>query len=178
MHSKHIRKLVFSAMFCALVFAATWLSVPSPLGGNVNLGDGFLLLGAWTLGGAWSLVACALGAALTDLLSAYALYAPATLVIKALMGLVALMLFKLFSKLPSIPRCIVSGIAAEIVMVLGYFLYEGILYGFLAAAVNIPFNLIQGAVAVVVATLLRLLLSHVHLPAELDFSRSEQSDKH
>lgn len=175
MNSKQIRKLVFSAMFCALVFAATWISVPSPLGGNVNLGDGFLLLGAWILGGPWSMVACALGAALTDLLSAYALYAPATFVIKVLMGAVAWLLFRLCSKIPLVARCLLAGIAAELVMTLGYFLYEGILYGWLPAAVNIPFNLIQGAIAVAVATLLQLLLSHVRLPEE--FRSANHSEK-
>ncbi|MBQ8310342.1 MAG: ECF transporter S component [Clostridia bacterium] len=169
MHSKHIRKLVYSAMFCALVFTATWLSFPSPFGGNVNLGDSILLLGAWMLGGPWSIIACAAGAALTDILSGYALYAPATLIIKALMVLTAILSLKLFSKLPAIARTVLSATLAELVMVLGYFAYEGFfLYGFGASALNIPFNLIQGGVAIAIAVLLQTLLSHARLPKDLN----------
>ena len=90
MTKKHIRLLAFSAMFSALVFAMTWIAIPLPLG-NINLGDCMVLLGAWLLGGAWSAVACAFGAALTDLLGGYAIYAPATFLIKALMVVVALL---------------------------------------------------------------------------------------
>ena len=53
---------------------------------------------------------------------------------------------------------IVSGIAAECVMMLGYFIYESFLYGVEAAAAGIPFNAIQGAVCIVPACLLYNML--------------------
>jgi len=156
-------------MFCSLVFAATWISFPAPFGGNINLGDSMLLLGAWMLGGPWGTVACALGATLTDLLGGYTLYAPATLIIKALMVLSVIAATKIFAKIPAIARTILSAAIAETIMVLGYFVYEGFfLYGFAASVLNIPFNLIQGLAAVIIATLLRSLLSHARLPKDLD----------
>ncbi|MBQ7336446.1 MAG: ECF transporter S component [Clostridia bacterium] len=170
MYSKHIRKLVFSAMFCALVFTVTWIAVPAPFAGNINLGDSMLLLGAWMLGGPWSVVACAVGAALTDLLGAYAIYTPGTLIIKALMVLAAIGVKKVASRLPAVPRYVLSALTAEAVMVVGYYLYESLFlsYGFTAAALNIPFNLIQGSAAIVVACLLRGLFSKIHLPEGLE----------
>ena len=163
MRSKHVYSLVFSAMLASLVFVATWIMIPAPIG-NVNLGDAVLLLGAWTLGGPWATVACALGAALTDLASGYAIYAPATLLIKALMVIVAILLHRLLSK--RLPRVslLISAIAAEVVMVLGYFLYEGIfLYGFPAALIAIPFNCIQGGVCITVAFTLSFVLKKAPL---------------
>ena len=138
-------------MLASVVFIATWIQVPAPLG-NVNLGDAAILLGAWIIGGPWSIAACALGAALTDLVSGYAIYAPATLLIKALTALVAISVKGVFGKRRPFLAYIFSALAAELVRVLGYFLYEGIfLYGFPAAAIAIPFNLVQGAICTAVA---------------------------
>lgn len=163
MNQKRIRKIVFSAMFCALVFAATWFSIPAPTIGNINLGDGVLLLCAWMLGGPWAAVSAALGATLTDLMGAYAIYAPGTFVIKALMVVVAILVCKLGSRLHISPRIsrILSAISAEIVMILGYFLYESAFLGYgIGAAANMPFNAIQGTFGILVACIIYEILSH------------------
>ncbi len=163
MKTKHIQKIVFSAMFASLVFAATWISIPNGLGGNINLGDSMLLIGAWTLGGPWSVFACALGPMLTDLLGGYAIYAPATFVIKALMVVVAILIERVARRLPAVRRYLLSGLGAECVMVLGYFAYEIFIFSLPVAAVGIPFNLIQGGASILVASLLRILLSKARL---------------
>ena len=170
MNQKRIERLVLSAMFCAMVFTATWISVPAPVVGNINLGDAMVLLSAWLLGGPYSVIAAAAGSALTDLMGAYAIYAPGTLVIKALMTVVAIFLFKLLrhARLPQLPSLLISGLGAEVVMIVGYYLYEALFLslGFAGAALNIPFNAIQGAVGLTLAVLCRLLLKHTgfHLP--------------
>ena len=155
MNQKRLRKIVFSAMFCALVFAATWISIPTPVVGNVNLGDGVLLLCAWMLGGAWAAVAAAVGAALCDLALSYAVYAPATLVIKALMVVVAIAVAKLCARRLHMHERIarlISAVCAELAMILGYFAYEALALGYgIAAAANIPFNAIQGSLGIAVA---------------------------
>lgn len=153
MHQHKTKKIAFSALFCALVFAMTWISVPAPVVGNVNLGDGMLLLCAHVLGGPWAVMAAAIGAALTDLLGAYVIYAPGTFLIKACMVAVAILVAKLLirCKLPALLAKILSAVCAEIVMILGYFVYEALIlsYGFASAALNIPFNAIQGTIAIV-----------------------------
>lgn len=163
MKQKHIQKLVFSAMLAALVFTATWIAIPNGLGGNINLGDSILLVGAWTLGGAWSMVAAAVGAMLTDLLSGYVIYAPATFVIKALMCGAAILVARLARKLPPFLRFSLSALAAECVMVAGYFVYEIFIFSLPVAALGIPFNMIQALASLIVANLLRLLLSKARL---------------
>ena len=163
MQSNHLQKTVMAALLCAVVFVFTFLSIPMGIG-NVNLGDGALLLTVWTLGGPWAAVSAALGSALADLASGYALYAPATFVIKGAMVAVALLVLHLLShtKLSARIRRLLSAVAAELLMVLGYLVYEAALLGYGAGAlVSVPFNAVQGLVAIVVSGVLYEALSRV-----------------
>lgn len=161
MREQQIKRITLSAAFCALTFAATFISIPAPTVGNINIGDGVLLLGVWLLGGAWSVVATATGAALCDLTGAYTIYAPGTLLIKAATAGVALLTKKLTSALPLPLQRLLSGLCAETVMVLGYFLYEAFFLrlGVEAALLNVPFNGIQGAVGIAIFCLSHTLLT-------------------
>ena len=164
MSQNRTQKLAFAALFGALTFAATWVAFPSPFGGNVNLGDCILLITAWLPLEPWSIFAAAIGATFTDLAAGYAIYAPATFVIKALMVTVAVLIKHGMPKLPAVWRALLSGVAAELVMVTGYFIYEIFLYGAGAALLNIPFNLAQGGIAITAAILLSFVLSRMPLP--------------
>ncbi len=157
-------KLVLSAVFCALVFAMTYISIPTPPIGNINLGDCMIIICACVLGGAYSVLAGALGATLCDIASGYVIYAPATFVIKAVMILIILTFRKQILKNKGYLSLILSGILAELVMIAGYFLYEAIFlsYGFGAIA-NIPFNAIQGVINIVVSILIFVLLKRINL---------------
>ena len=150
--------LVMTALFAALGYVATRvLQVPSPSGGYLNLGDAVVLLGAYLLGPVYGAAAGAIGPALADLLSSYAIYVPGTLVIKALMALAAALLYKALAKKNW--AFVVCGAAAEAIMVVGYCLYDALLSGSLAAgAAGIPSNLVQAAFGLVVSTLLALAL--------------------
>ena len=149
-------KIVISSLFAALICVATMLiKIPSPLKGYINLGDGIVLLAAWVLPLPYGLVAAGLGSALADLFSGYVVYAPATFAIKALMVVVAYSCYKLFTKkTKSTISRIFSGILAEIVMILGYFLFEGILYGFVPSLVNIPANEVQAVAGIIIGVVL------------------------
>jgi uncharacterized membrane protein len=157
---KATQKIVLSALLAALVCVATMLiTIPSPLNGYLNLGDGIVLLAAWLLPLPFGALAAGLGSGLADLLSGYSVYAPATFVIKALMALVAYGVCRLLvKKMNSIVARIIGGVLAELVMVLGYFLFEGILYGFAPSLVNIPANAVQGVAGIVIGVLLITLL--------------------
>lgn len=152
----YTRKLVLSAMFCALTFLGTCIAIPVPVAGNLNFGDGFLLVGAWTLGLPWGLGA-ALGAMLSDLAMGYGIYIPATLVIKALMVTAAVLLRRTLEKtrLPRLWLRLIPFVLAELLMTGGYYLFESVfvLDSFGAALANIPFNLLQGLFALLIATL-------------------------
>ena len=154
------KKLVMAALVAALACIATMIiKIPSPLKGYVNLGDCIVLLAGWIFSPAYGFMAAAIGSAMADVLSGYALYAPATFIIKGIMALIACYGYKLCSKkLGDLPSRIISGILAEIVMVLGYFLYETILYGQATALVSVPYNLLQGGLSLVAAVVILIVL--------------------
>ena len=80
---------------------------------------------------------------------------------------VAVLIKRGMPKLPEVWRALLSGVAAELVMVAGYFAYESILYGAASAVLNIPFNLAQGGIAIVAAIVLSLVLSRMPFPEAL-----------
>ncbi|WP_298018100.1 ECF transporter S component [uncultured Dysosmobacter sp.] len=159
MKANQTRLWVMTALFAALGYVATRvLMVPSPTGGYMNLGDAVVLLGAFLLGPVYGAIAGGTGPALADLLSGYPAWVPGTLVIKALMGLTAAVLYRGLGKKPW--ALVVCGAAAEAIMVVGYWLYDGLfIVGSLAgSAAGIPSNLAQAAFGIAVSTLLALAL--------------------
>ena len=150
------QRIVMAALLAALTCVATMIiKIPSPLKGYLNLGDCVVLLAGWMLPPTYGFLAAGLGSALADTFSGYVTYVPATFVIKGLMALIAFYGFKLLhSKLGNISSRIISGIVAEVVMVAGYFIFEGFLYGFGPSLVNIPANVIQGIAGLIIGTIL------------------------
>lgn len=150
------KKIVIAALLASLTCVATMIiKVPSPLKGYVNLGDCVVLLAGWMLSPVYGFLAAGLGSALADLFSGYVVYAPATFVIKGLMALVAFYGFKLLhNKVGNLASRIISGVVAEAVMVLGYFVFEGFLYGFAPSVVNIPANSVQGVAGLILGCVL------------------------
>ena len=150
------RKMVTAALLAALVCVATMIiKIPSPLKGYLNLGDCVVLICGWFLSPGYGFMAAGLGSALADLFSGYVTYAPATFIIKGAMALTAFVLLKSMSKRIGVfPAQIFSGVLAEAVMVLGYFIFEGFLYGFGPSAVNIPANAVQGAAGILLGCIL------------------------
>ena len=146
-----------SALLAALVFTATMvIHIPSPTGGYVNLGDCFVLLSGWLLGPWYGAAAAGIGAMLTDLLSGYTYYAPATLIIKALVALVAALVWRAMGHKRG--ALIISGIVGELIMVAGYFGFAALLLNYgLGAALSIPGDLIQGATGIVIGIVLMKL---------------------
>ena len=150
------QKIVMASMFAALCCVATMIiKIPSPLNGYINLGDCIVLLSGWLLSPVYGFLAAGVGSALADLFSGYVLYAPATFVIKGAMALVAYICFKgMKTRMGSTPSRIAGGILAELVMVGGYLVFEGFIYGFVPSAVNVPANAIQGVAGLVTGLVL------------------------
>ena len=150
------KKIVMAALMAALACVATMIiKIPSPLKGYLNLGDCIVLTAGWLLSPTYGFLAAGLGSALADVFSGYVTYAPATFIIKGLMALIVFYGFKLLNKkIGNLPSRIISGIVAEIVMILGYFVFEGFLYGFIPSAVNIPANGVQGIAGLIIGVIL------------------------
>ena len=156
MNNSKTKKLVMAALLAALCCVATMIiKIPSPLKGYLNLGDCVVLLAGWLLSPLYGFLAAGVGSALADVFSGYVTYAPATFIIKGLMALIAYFGFKILKdKIGNLPSRIVSGIVAEAIMVLGYFVFEGFLYGFIPSIVNVPANAVQGVAGIIIGTIL------------------------
>ncbi len=150
------KRVVVAALMAALICVATMIiKIPSPLKGYLNLGDCIVLVSGWMLPPAYSFLAAGIGSALADVLSGYLIYAPATFVIKGIMALIAFYGFKrLNTKIGNTSSRITSGVFAGIVMILGYYLFEGIIYGFGPSVVNIPANGIQSIAGVIMGVMI------------------------
>ena len=158
-NKKTIKNICFCAIFAALCTAATLISIPIPIG-YINLGDLMVLTSGWCLGCVFGALAAGVGSMFADFLLGYAAYAPATFIIKALVALLAALLYssskKFFSsKIKDIIPRIASAMIAECVMVGGYFLFESFIMGYgIAALSSVPLNAVQAVIGSVGASLL------------------------
>lgn len=167
MRNQKLIHLLYASLFAALVFSATMIiKIPTPTGGYVNIGDGMVILCGLILGPVWGALAAGIGSMLADLMG-YPIYAGATFLIKALMALsawgMAKLLKPLFKKQVFITYFI-AGIVAEVIMILGYFLFEATVMSYgLGAVVSVPANMIQGTVGIAVGVVLMTVFDKTKL---------------
>jgi uncharacterized membrane protein len=150
--TKSVRRISYTAIAAAIVFVVTRLFVfPVGTGGAyVNFGDVAIYVASYLLGGPIAAAAAAVGSALVDLTAAAAVYAPATFIIKGLMGLTVGLLMRNKKLWVYILSCVVGGA----IMTLGYALYETLIFGFATAVGNALLNLVQWGASVAIAGIL------------------------
>lgn len=163
MNAKKTKRLVFLAVNAALVCVATMvIRIPSTMGYK-NFGDVFVIFAAMFFDPITAAISGGIGAALADIFGGYASYAAFTLVIKALEGFVAGLVFRLLSRVRFnyYAAVVVSALPAALVMAAGYFATNYLfLNGELAAAVaDFTGDLFQGAIGVVGGVALIFALS-------------------
>ncbi len=164
------KKLVMTALLMALTMVATmFIRIPLPLG-YVNLGDAFVFISVFLLGPLWGTIAGGVGSGLADVFG-YITYAPGTLVIKSVMAILAYLVGKGLLKVTksNVFSEIVAGIVGAVVMAFGYFFYEMALFTTAGVAIaNVPWNLLQGGVGVIIFVLVMRVLSATKLLDKLD----------
>lgn len=158
MHSRNdpIQKIVTGGLLAAVIFVATCLSFPNGVGGYTHLGDAMIILSVMFAGGRRGAISAGLGAMLSDIILGYAMWAPISLISKAVMALVIGAV--LSSQLPGLSgrirwfAAVLSGIIIETVFytAAGYCL-EGGIGGAIAEAGGM---VIQGGLAIAVGLIL------------------------
>lgn len=150
------KKIVISSIMAALVFVATnIIKISFSSQGYFNIGDCVVLLCGWILTPSYAFLAAGIGSLLADVFSGYFVYAIPTFIIKGLMAVSAHYIYKLLSvRLNKIIARVLSGLTGELVMVLGYFIFEVFLYGVVSASLNIPGSLFQGIVGLILSIIL------------------------
>jgi len=147
-----LKSIIIAAIFIALTYVFTaFINIQIPPGnqaGLTHLGNIPVFIAAMLFGKRTGAAVGGIGMALFDLFSPYAVWAPFTLVINALMGLVMALIVEKGDKFRWYLMAI---IAAVLIKVGGYYIAEGILYGnWIAPVVAIPANILQVVVAAVV----------------------------
>lgn len=152
MEKNHTKTLVVSSIMAALIFVFTFLvRIPvNSMGAYMNIGDSIIYSAGMLVGAPWAAAASGIGSMLADILLGGGIYIPATLVIKALMGLVCALLMKN----AKLPRFVLACVLGGAIMVVGYGVFEIFAFGWAYAIGALPFNLIQWAAGVAVAAAL------------------------
>lgn len=177
MKNNLVRKLVLSGLFIALVFLATYFTrIPTPLpGGYFNLGDAVIMLAAVFIGPVGGMIAGGIGSAFADMAASALIFAPITLVVKGIEGLVVGLISAKYRRdyletrraSPFNMNLIFALIVGALIMVAGYFSGEAFIlslfdsaFGLTAAAAELPANLTQGALSAILGYVLVLLLNN------------------
>ena len=111
-------------LFTALVFVVTaYLHIPT-VNGYIHVGDGLIYLAACILPMPSAIFVGAGGALLADCLTGFAIWAPGSVIIKAL----GAMLFSSKSKKIITARNLLALLPATVICIGGYYLYEALIF--------------------------------------------------
>ena len=117
-----VRYLCLSGIFAALVFVCTaFLQIPS-YAGYLHVGDALIYLAACLLPWPYAMGVGMIGGALADLLTGYAVWAPASLIIKGL----SVLAFRRLGKIVCL-RNLLALIPAWVLCIGGYYAYEALI---------------------------------------------------
>lgn len=154
----NIRAICFTAIMAALVFVFTF-TFKIPIGnGYTHLGDAFIFLSAYLLGGKKAAVAGGLGAALADLASGYTMWIIPTFIAKVLMIAVCCLIAELIFNRNLIGYGI-GAVAGTIVHIGVYSLAWYLLFGKAAMISALPALAIQTIVGLVVAGIFTVIFN-------------------
>lgn len=164
------KKIVFTALFAALTAVCTMFVVIPVVGteGFINIGDSMIFICALMMGAIPACIAGGIGSMLADILLGYAHWAPFTLVIKAIEGLICGLLVSCLTKKTKLSKFqILIGclgmLVAGIEMVVGYFFGGWILQGdFYIAFASVPSNFIQAGMSIAIAMAIYIVLLKVN----------------
>lgn len=155
--SSRVFDLVSVALCITLVFIATlFLNIRLPIsinGGLVHLGTAMLFITTFLLGPKKGMIIGAVGMGLFDLFSGWVLWAPFTVITRGLQGyIVGKIAYSGGRNANSTPFNLLAILVSIPVMLLGYYICEGIIFGnWIVPATSIPGNLLQNAVGLLIA---------------------------
>ena len=147
MKNRKVSLMCTTGIFTALVFVVTaYLHIPTN-NGYIHVGDGFIYLAACMLPWPYAMAVGAGGAFLADCLTGFAIWAPGSVVIKAL---TALLFSRKGSKIINLRNLLVL-LPAAVLCAGGYYLYEALLYeNFVAPLSGVFTNIIQSVASAIV----------------------------
>lgn len=150
--------ILIGLMIAGVCMGTMVVQFPMPsTNGFINIGDSMIFITSILFGPLAGMLAGGIGSSLADLLSGYAHWAPFTLVIKGLEGLIVGFLMRgSFSKAKMIISCVIGAAF----MIIGYYFAGGILEGsFIVSLESIPGNSIQGIASILIGVPVAMAIS-------------------
>lgn len=147
---------IFGALCCVLTMVPQ-IPVPATQG-YINIGDAAVMLTSLLFGPIVGGIAGGVGSALADIFLGYSIYAPATLIIKGLEGVIVGLIANPKNRIKRIHYKDVMAVAlGGLIMVGGYFFYELIIYGVAAALTEVVLNgLVQYGLGIAISLLVTI----------------------
>ena len=164
MKSNNLKLCCLSGIFTALVYVVTaYLHIPT-YNGYIHIGDGLIYLAACILPTPYAVFVGAMGAMLADILCGFALWAPGSVVIKA----AAAIFFTSKSKKIITKRSLMAILPASVICIVGYYLYEVLIYGSsIAALYGMIGSAIQSAASAILFVVLGLAMDKLNVKSRL-----------
>ena len=151
-------KITVAAVFAALVFVVTSQIPPIPIpatSGYFNIGETTIYVAALVFGPLVGGLSGGIGSSLSDAFLGFGLFAPGTLFIKGGEGLIVGFLNTILRRrISNLTVCAtIAVVVGGLEMVAGYFLYEQFVIGypFAVALAEVPFNIVQMLIGLIVA---------------------------
>lgn len=174
LYQSNALKVAITAVMTALVTISTmFIAIPIPYtGGFFNIGEIFIYIAAILFGPYAGAIAGGVGAALADVALSYGMFAPGTLIGKGLEGFVVGFLYHKFKRENNVKFTILLQILVIIlgglIMVTNYLIYEMLILRMGPSAYQeIPWNLVQAFVGLVVAVPINLTVQKLFKDQEL-----------
>lgn len=169
-NKKSLLKITYTAIFTAIIILATSvIKFSTGLGeGYIHFGDSIIYLTACVLPFPYCIVAGALGGALADILSGFAVWSIPTAIIKTLNALpFAIICKKYKSNKILCKKTILMTVVSGIITILGYFVAECILYSVASATLSIIGNTIQAVASGIIFVIMATALDKINLKSKL-----------
>lgn len=165
MQKNQTLNITLTAVFAALIFLFTFFVKVPVASGYVHFGDALIYVFAAIVGGPWAVLAGAIGEGLADLAGGYAIYAPATILIKAAIAVPFLFFTKKSDKILTLWTGLMT-IPAGIITVGGYFLAD-LIIDKTYAIVDIPGNAIQAVGSAILFIVIGVAFDKMNLKTKL-----------
>lgn len=165
MKNSKIRHMCLAGLFTALVFVVTaYLHIPTN-NGYIHVGDGLIYLASCLLPWPYAMVVGAGGAFLADCLTGFAVWAPGSVIIKAL---TVLLFSNKGNKIINLRNALVL-VPAAALCTGGYYLYEALIYGnYVAPLAGIPASVTQSVASAVVFVVAGLAVDKLNIKSKIN----------
>lgn len=164
MKNKNIKLITLSGLFAAIIFILTaYIHIPSH-NGFTHIGDAFIYLAASILPMPFAVLASVVGAMLADVLSGFAIWAPATVIIKIFVAL----LFTSKKEKILCKRNLFALFFAGLITLVCYYLYEAIfISNFTVALLGIMGYITQSVLSGIVFVVLAKAFDKLNIRSKL-----------